>query len=96
MIAFGCKSSHVMSALALQIRGNPRAKREDVLGLVVEGVEKLFGESTPSCTPGFYITTPPELSFASKGQHYLPITRNSDTVSQSCHLGSDGALVMRK
>ena len=33
----------------LQIRGNLRAKREDVLDLVTAGVEKHFGEASPAC-----------------------------------------------
>jgi len=73
------------STLALQIRGNTRAKREDVLGLVVEGVEKLFGESTPSCTPGSYITTSNDLSTltfsAARASTICPDTCSPDTVS---------------
>lgn len=38
-----------MMAFLLQIRGNLRAKREDVLGIVAEGVEKNFGEAPDSC-----------------------------------------------
>lgn len=42
------KGPSMRALSAVQIRGNLRAKREDVLSLVAAGVEKHFGEAAPA------------------------------------------------